>query len=150
MMTNMTQLKEKKMHGISYEDLKIGDEASFSKTVSEADIYHFAGITGDFNPLHVDKEFAKTTIFKERITHGILTAGFISTVIGMKLPGINTIYLSQNLNFLAPVKIGDTVTAQVKVMEKKDQKKIVRLQTIVKNQHDEIVINGEATVMKKD
>ncbi|MEH6940555.1 MaoC family dehydratase [Bacillus sp. JJ722] len=149
-MTNIAQVKEKKMHGISYEDLKIGDEASFSKTVSEADIYHFAGITGDFNPLHVDKEFAKTTIFKERITHGILTAGFISTVIGMKLPGINTIYLSQNLNFLAPVKIGDTVTAQVKVMEKKDQKKIIRLQTIVKNQHDELVINGEATVMKKD
>lgn len=149
-MTNIAQVKEEKMHGISYEDLKIGDEASFSKTISEADIYHFAGITGDFNPLHVDKEFAKTTIFKERITHGILTAGFISTVIGMKLPGVNTVYLSQNLNFLAPVKIGDTVTAQVKVMEKKDQKKIVRLQTIVKNQHDEIVINGEATVMKKE
>ncbi|WP_230203579.1 MaoC family dehydratase [Bacillus massiliigorillae] len=148
-MTNIARTKEEKMQGIAYEDLKIGDEASFSKTISEADIYHFAGITGDFNPLHVDKEFAKTTIFKERITHGILTAGFISTVIGMKLPGVNTVYLSQNLNFLAPVKIGDTVTAQVKVIEKKDQKKIVRLQTIVKNQHDEMVINGEATVMKK-
>lgn len=145
----MTCSEEEKMQGIPYEDLKIGDEASFSKTISESDIYHFAGITGDFNPLHVDQEFAKTTIFKERITHGILTAGFISTVIGMKLPGINTVYLSQNLNFLAPVKIGDTVTAQVTVIEKIDKKKIIRLQTIVKNQHDEVVINGEATVMKK-
>jgi 3-hydroxybutyryl-CoA dehydratase len=137
------------MHELTYEDIKVGDKASFSKTISESDIYQFAGITGDFNPLHVDKEYAKNTLFKERIAHGILTAGFISSVIGMKLPGINTIYLSQNLKFLAPVHIGDTVTATVSVMEKIDRKKIILLQTTVVNQRGEIIIDGDAAVMKK-
>lgn len=137
------------MQELSYMDINVGDHASFSKTISESDIYQFAGITGDFNPLHVDNEFAKNSIFKERISHGLLTAGFISTVIGMKLPGVNTIYLTQNLKFLGPVKIGDTVKAEVKVLEKIDRKRIIRLQTLVKNQHGDIVIDGEATVMKK-
>ncbi|AGK53910.1 MAG: acyl dehydratase [Bacillus sp. (in: firmicutes)] len=137
------------MQELSYMDINVGDHASFSKTISESDIYQFAGITGDFNPLHVDNEFAKNSIFKERISHGLLTAGFISTVIGMKLPGVNSIYLTQNLKFLGPVKIGDTVKAEVKVLEKIDRKKIIRLQTLVKNQHGEIVVDGEATVMKK-
>lgn len=138
------------MHELTYEDIKVGDKASFSKTISESDIYQFAGITGDFNPLHVDKEYAKNTLFKERIAHGILTAGFISSVIGMKLPGINTIYLSQNLKFLAPVHIGDTVTATVSVLEKIDKKKIILLQTSVVNQRGEIIIDGDAAVMKKN
>lgn len=137
------------MQELSYMDINVGDHASFSKTISESDIYQFAGITGDFNPLHVDNEFAKTSPFKERIAHGLLSAGFISSVIGMKLPGINSIYLTQNLKFLGPVKIGDTVKAEVKVLEKIDRKKIIRLQTLVKNQHGEIVVDGEATVMKK-
>ncbi|MBO0587856.1 MaoC family dehydratase [Sporosarcina sp. E16_8] len=132
----------------TYDELKIGDKASFSKTISESDIYQFAGITGDFNPLHIDAEYAKKTMFKERIAHGILTAGFISSVLAMKLPGPDTIYLSQNLLFKAPVKIGDTVNAEVEVLEKKDSKKIIRLRTLVKNQHGEIVIDGEAVVMK--
>lgn len=138
------------MQELTYNDINVGDQASFSKTISESDIYQFAGITGDFNPLHVDKEFARESIFKERIAHGILTSGFISTVIGTQLPGINTIYLSQNLKFLAPVKIGDTIIAEVKVLEKIDQKKIIRLHTSVKNQHGKTVIDGEATVMKKN
>jgi len=134
---------------LTYEDISVGDKASFSKTVSEMDIYHFAGITGDFNPMHVDAEFAKKTFFKERIAHGILTAGFISTVLGMKLPGPNTVYVSQSLKFTAPVKIGDTVCAEVEVLEKFDEKKIIRLRTQVKNQHGQLVVDGEATVMKK-
>ena len=132
----------------SYEEIQIGDKASFTKTISESDVYQFAGITGDFNPVHVNAEFANQTIFKERVVHGILTAGFISAVLGMKLPGTDTIYLSQKVDFKAPVKIGDTVTAEVEVLEKKDSKKIIRLRTIVKNQLDAVVIDGEAVVMK--
>ncbi|WP_243290733.1 MaoC family dehydratase [Bacillus sp. FJAT-47783] len=138
------------MKELTYAEIRIGDRASFSKTVSETDIYHFAGITGDFNSLHVDEEYAKRTFFKERIAHGILSAGFISTVLGMKMPGPNTIYLSQNLKFLAPVKIGDTVKAEVEVLKKIDDKHIIQLRTQVKNQRDELVIDGEATVMKKE
>ena len=132
----------------NYEDIQIGDKASFTKTVSESDVYQFAGITGDFNPIHINSEYAKQTMFKERIVHGILTTGFISTVIGTKLPGPDTIYLSQKVDFKAPVKIGDTVTAEVEVLEKKDGKNIIRLRTIVKNQLDQIVVDGEAVVMK--
>lgn len=136
------------MLGLTYEEIKIGDKASTSKTVSEHDIYQFAGITGDFNRLHVDAEFAKESVFKERVAHGMLSAGFISNVLAMKLPGKGTIYLSQNLNFKGPVMIGDTVTAEVEVMEKKDKHRIIRLKTIVRNQRDEIVIDGEAVIMK--
>ncbi|BAQ10717.1 dehydratase [Bacillus sp. OxB-1] len=132
----------------TYDEIRIGDRASFTKTVSEYDVYQFAGVTGDFNPIHVDAEYAKKSVFKERIAHGILTAGFISNVLAMQLPGKDTIYLSQNLAFLAPVKIGDTVTAEVEVLEKKDSKRIIRLRTIVKNQRDELVLEGEAVVMK--
>ncbi|KOS68396.1 enoyl-CoA hydratase [Lysinibacillus contaminans] len=132
----------------NYEDIQIGDKASFTKTISESDVYQFAGITGDFNPVHINSEYANQTVFKERVAHGILTAGFISAVLGTKLPGTDTIYLSQNLDFKAPVKIGDTVTAEVEVLEKKDRKKIIRLRTIVKNQLNVIVVDGEAVVMK--
>lgn len=136
------------MQELSYKDIHVGDKASFTKTIAESDIYQFAGITGDFNPLHVNAEFAKTSLFKERVAHGILTAGFISTALGMKLPGANSVYLSQNLNFLAPVKIGDTVTSEVTVIEKLDAKKIIKLKTIVKNQHGVTVVDGEAALLK--
>ena len=132
----------------NYEDIHIGDKASFTKTISESDVYQFAGITGDYNPVHINSEYANQSVFKERVAHGILTAGFISAVLGTKLPGTDTIYLSQNLDFKAPVKIGDTITAEVEVLEKKDRKKIIRLRTIVKNQLDVIVVDGEAVVMK--
>jgi 3-hydroxybutyryl-CoA dehydratase len=134
---------------LTYAEINVGDAAKFSKTISEFDVYQFAGITGDYNPVHVNKEFAKDSLFKERIAHGMLVGSFISTILGTKLPGENTIYLSQSLKFVAPVKIGDTVTAKVEVIEKIDDRKIIKLKTLVLNQHGKIVVDGEATVMKR-
>lgn len=109
-MTNANLLKT------SYvEDLHIGMEASLTKKVQEKDVLSFSEISGDKNPVHLDEAFAKTTRFKERIAHGLLSASFISAVFGMKMPGPGSIYLNQALQFKAPVKIGDTVTAKVKV-----------------------------------
>lgn len=136
------------MQELAYDEIKVGDTASYSKTVTEADINNFAEITGDFNPVHVDEEYAKNSMFKERIAHGMLTAGFISTVLGTKLPGPNSIYLGQELKFLAPVKIGDTVTATATVIEKRDDKRILKLQTTVTNQLGETVVDGIATIKK--
>lgn len=134
---------------ISFADLKIGDKASMSKTVTEYDVYTFAGVTGDFNPVHINDEFAKQTMFKGRIAHGMLSAGFISAVLGTTLPGANTIYLGQELAFKAPVKIGDTVTATVEVIEKIEGKNRLILKTTVTNQDGVVVTDGKATVMKK-
>ncbi|MBI4713551.1 MAG: MaoC family dehydratase [Planctomycetes bacterium] len=136
------------MNELKYADIKVGDKASFAKTISETDINDFAKITGDFNPVHIDEEFARKGLFKTRIAHGFLGAGLISTVLGTKLPGPNTIYLSQELQFKAPVKIGDTITAQCEVMEKSDKKKILKLKTNVYNQTGIAVIEGTATVLK--
>lgn len=134
---------------IKFADIQIGDKASMAKTVTEYDVYGFAGITGDFNPVHVNSEFAKTTMFQERIAHGMLSAGFISAVLGTTLPGANTIYLGQELAFKAPVKIGDTVTATVEVIEKIEGKNRLVLKTTVTNQDGKVVTDGKATVMKK-
>lgn len=133
-----------------FEEIRVGDTASFSKTVSEADIYNFAGVSGDFNPIHVDDEFAKGTRFGRRIAHGILTASLISTVIGTALPGKNALYLSQEMKFIAPVFIGDTLTAVVKVLEKIEAKRIMVLGTTVTNQHGKPVLAGQARVMKME
>jgi 3-hydroxybutyryl-CoA dehydratase len=133
---------------MKYADIKIGDKASFSKTISEADIYTFAGVSGDFNPVHINEEFAKNGLFKTRIAHGFLVGSFISTVLGTQLPGPNTIYLAQELKFKAPVKIGETLTAECEVLEKNDEKKILKLKTTVRNQTGAPVIEGTATVMK--
>jgi 3-hydroxybutyryl-CoA dehydratase len=143
------EIKPSMQKELMYEDIQIGDTAVFSKSITDYDIYQFAGLTGDFNPMHIDNEFAKGTFFKERIAHGLLTGSFVSTVLGMKLPGPNSIYLSQTFKFLAPVKIGDTVKATVEVTEKKDDKKIIKLITKVFNQRMEMVVDGEAVVMKK-
>ena len=129
--------------------IKINDTASFSKTITEYDILAFAGITGDFNELHINKIAAKKSTFKERIAHGMLTASFISTVIGMFLPGKGSIYLEQNLKFLKPVKIGETITAKVTVIEFNIEKNIYTLATVVKNDDDVIVIDGNAKVLYK-
>lgn len=134
---------------LTYEEIQIGNRTHFTKTIAEYDIYQFAGITGDFNPMHIDAEFAQETFFKGRIAHGMLSASFISTVLGMKLPGPNTIYLSQNLRFLAPVYIGDTIKAEVEVIDKIDEKKQIRLRTTVYKQDGTKVVDGEALVMKK-
>ncbi|MHC1762307.1 MAG: MaoC family dehydratase [Negativicutes bacterium] len=136
--------------GIPFAELKVGDKGSLSKTVSEYDIYAFAGITGDFNPIHVDAEFAKGTMFKERIAHGMLGAGFISAVLGTVMPGPTNVYLSQEIVFKAPVKIGDTVTATCELIEKIEAKKRLIFRTTVTNQNDVLAIDGKATVYKTD
>jgi 3-hydroxybutyryl-CoA dehydratase len=132
------------MLGKSIEEIKVGDFAEFSKTVSETDIYLFAGITGDFNPAHLNEAYAKTTFFKTRIAHGMLAAGFVSSVIGMQLPGPGTVYISQELKFLAPVHIGDTVTARVEVSEINMEKNRVRLKTWCVNQEGVKLLEGDA------
>jgi 3-hydroxybutyryl-CoA dehydratase len=134
------------MIGITIDNLKIGDTAEFSKTVSESDIYLYAGVTGDFNPAHINEDYAGKTFFKTRIAHGMLSAGFISTVIGTKLPGTGSIYIKQDLNFLAPVRIGDTITARVEVVEIMTGKNRVRLKTVCVNQDGTPVLDGQAVV----
>jgi len=134
---------------VKFADIKVGDTASLSKTISEYDVYAFAGLTGDFNPVHVNAEFAKDTMFKGRIAHGMLSVGMISAVLGTSLPGVNTIYLAQELSFKAPVRIGDTVTATVEVLEKIEGKNRIVLRTTATTQDGTLVIDGKATVMKK-
>jgi len=125
---------------------KVGDTAEMSKTVTEEDIVLFAKVTGDHNPVHVSREFAEKTRFGERIAHGMLSAGLISAVIGMKLPGPGCLYLSQTLNFRGPVKIGDEITAHVEVAEVISEKRL-RLKTECRNQRSETVLDGEAIIV---
>lgn len=129
---------------------KVGDSAQITKTIEQADIDAFAAVTGDHNPVHVDEEFAKTTRFGRRIAHGMLTASLISSVLANKLPGEGSVYLGQTLKFVAPVFPGDEVTARVTVKEVREDKPILKLETICVNQRDEIVIRGEATVLAAD
>ena len=130
-----------------YEEIEIGETASITKMISEADIVNYAGIIGDFNPVHVNPEYAKTTMFGERIAHGMLTASFISTLVGCCIPGINALYLSQEVKFVKPVKIGDTITATAEVIEKIDAKRRVIMTTTITNQRNEVVITGKAVTM---
>ncbi len=134
------------MIGRTMDQLKIGDTAEFSKTVTETDVYLYAGITGDLNPAHINAAYAAQTFFKTRIAHGMLTGGFVSTVIGTLLPGPGTIYIRQELNFLAPVRMGDTITAKVEVMEKIVEKNRLRLRTTCSIQDGTLVLDGEALV----
>lgn len=129
------------------QELKVGQSDSFSKTITETDVYLFAGITGDLNPAHVDEEYAQNTRFGKRIAHGMLSAGLISNVLGTKLPGPGTIYLSQQVDFKAPVYFGDTVTAVVEVEELIPEKNRAILHTYCRNQEGVIVVEGKATVM---
>ena len=128
-------------------ELKIGDQASTAKTISESDVYLFAGITGDHNPAHVNEVYASQTRFGRRIAHGILSAGLISAVLAMKLPGPGAIYLGQELKFVRPVYFGDTITATCTVSELLPEKNIARLETVCTNQDGAAVIKGTATVM---
>ena len=125
----------------------VGDSAEITKTIEQADIDAFANVTGDHNPVHVDEEFAKTTRFGRRIAHGMLTASLISAVLANKLPGEGSVYLGQTLQFVAPVFPGDEITARVTVREIREDKPILKLETICVNQREEIVIRGEATVL---
>ena len=134
------------MKAYTIDQLEIGQTASFAKTVTEADVCLFAGITGDINPLHLNQEYAKNTIFKDRVAHGMLTAGMISAVLGVQLPGPGTIYSGQTLKFLAPVYIGDTITATVEVKEIVQEKGRVIMITTCTNQKGKTVVEGEATL----
>jgi 3-hydroxybutyryl-CoA dehydratase len=132
--------------GYFIEDLKVGQQARFAKTVTDADITLYSGVSGDTNPVHLDEEYASTTIFKTRIAHGMLTASFISAVLGARMPGPGAIYLAQNLRFRAPVRPGDTVTAlcEIKSIDLEKRRVTLSTQCLVKGK---IVVDGEATVM---
>jgi len=134
------------MHGYYLEDLKVGMTAAFGKTVTEADIMAFAGVSGDTNPVHLHEEFAAKTMFKGRVAHGMLSASFISTILGTKLPGPGCIYVSQNIQFKAPVKAGDTVTARATITEIIPEKRRVVLKTVC-TIGEKVVIDGEAVAL---
>ena len=131
--------------GMCFEDLTVGLKASFGKTVTEADIVLFAAVTGDTNPMHLNAEYAKATVFGERIAHGMLAAGLITKVLGTQLPGPGTIYMSQSLKFRAPVRIGDTVTATVEVLALHPDKHRATLRTVC-SVAGQPVLEGEAYV----
>jgi 3-hydroxybutyryl-CoA dehydratase len=129
------------------DSFQVGEQDSFAKTVTEADVTTFAGLIGDFNPIHVDAEYAQTSRFGRRVAHGMFTGGLISAVLGCKLPGPGAIYLSQQIEFLAPVYIGDTITAIVEVTSWRPDKRIVTLKTDAYNQDKTQVVTGKAVLM---
>jgi 3-hydroxybutyryl-CoA dehydratase len=133
--------------GKSIHELKIGDSAQISKTITEADIELFARATGDFNPVHLDQAYAEKTMFKGRIAHGLLSVGLLSSILGNILPGHGTIYLSQEVKFLAPVRIGDTITAGVEVIELISEKNRAKFRTTCMNQDGKLVVDGVAWAM---
>jgi len=136
------------MDGIAFEDMHIGQTASVGKTITEADILLFAAVSLDTNPVHMNAEAAATSVFKERVAHGMLSAGLISAVLGTQLPGAGTIYLAQTLQFRRPVKVGDTVTATAEVTALDAEKKRATLRTVC-TVAGKVVIEGEATVMPR-
>ncbi len=144
----MAKVKDitRELHGYYFEDLEEGMSEFYGKTITDADIVMFSGISGDTNPVHLNHEFASETMFKGRIAHGMLSASLISTVIGTKLPGAGCIYVKQSLIFKAPVKAGDTVTARVTIEKILPEKNFVELKTIC-TVNDKVVIDGSATVM---
>lgn len=130
-----------------FEELAVGMSAERARTVTADDVRRYAEVTGDFNPVHVDAEVAARSRFGGLIAHGMLSAGYVSAVLGMELPGPGAIYLAQSLKFTRPVKPGDTITARVEVLEVIAARRRVRLATTCRNQHDEPVLEGEATVL---
>jgi 3-hydroxybutyryl-CoA dehydratase len=134
------------LHGLFFEDLKVGQTALYARTVTETDIVLFAGISGDNNPVHINEEFASNTMFSGRIAHGMLTAAFISTVLGMKLPGPGAIYVSQTLRFKAPVRSGDTIQVRATVIDLVPEKRRATLSTVV-SVGSKVVLEGEAVVI---
>jgi len=128
-----------------FDTIRIGDKATVEKSITEEDVRVFARVSGDTNPVHLDEDYAKGTIFRGRVAHGMLTAAIISTVLGTKLPGPGTIYLHQTLKFLAPVRLGDTVVAEVEVLEREPERRRIRLATRCRVR-DKVVLDGEALV----
>ena len=127
--------------------IKVGDSASITKSFSDEDVRKFAEISGDKNPVHLDDEYAAQTQFKKRLVHGMLATSLISAILGTELPGEGSIYLGQSISFRAPVFIGDTVTATVTVIKVREDKPIITLETVCKNQDDVVVIEGEAVLL---
>ena len=135
------------MIGVTIDSLAVGDSAQITRRVTDGDIAAFVDAVGDYNPVHADRAYAASTVFKEPIAPGIWTAGLISAVIGTRLPGPGAIYLSQELRFLKPVKAGDSISARVEVIEINREKNRIRLRTVCTNQRAEDVLTGEAVVM---
>lgn len=136
----------RELHGYYFEDMEEGMTDVYGKTITDADIVLFSGISGDINPVHLNHEFATETVFEGRIAHGMLTASLISTVVGTKLPGPGCIYVNQSLRFKAPVRAGDTVYARVTVTGLLPEKRFVELETVC-SVNNKPVIEGDATVM---
>lgn len=143
---NMAENARSELSGYSIDQIEPGMTAIYARTVTEADIVAFAGVSGDDNPVHLNQDYAATTLFKGRIAHGMLSVGYISAVIGTRLPGPGCIYLTQSLRFKAPVAIGDTVTARVTVTDVDQPRNRVKLSTVC-TVGDKVVIDGEAEVM---
>jgi 3-hydroxybutyryl-CoA dehydratase len=135
------------MKGKTISQIQIGDSEFYERTVTEADVVMFGGVSGDLNPAHFNEKYARDTMFKGRIVHGMLTASYFSTVLGTLLPGPGTIYLGQELKFTKPVRVQDTIKAVVTVTEINLEKNIVKLETIAYNENGEVVVKGLATVM---
>ena len=134
------------LHGLYFEDLEEGMRDAYAKTITDADVITFAGISGDTNPVHLNHEFASETLFEGQVAHGMLTASFISTVIGTKLPGPGCIYVSQNLRFMAPVKVGDTVTATCTISRLIPEKHMIEMETIC-SVGGKTVLDGQAIIL---
>ncbi len=135
------------LSNFTYDEITIGQTASFSKQVEELDVMLFSALSGDINPVHLDEAYAAQTVFGGRIAHGMLTGAVISAALAMELPGPGTVYLGQSLRFSRPVKLGDRITAHLEVSDKRDDKGFVTLTCKVLNQDDKLVASGEAQVM---
>ena len=135
-----------KLHGFYFEDLKVGMEASYTKTITDNDVKSFSDISGDTNPIHLNHDFASETLFKGKVIHGMLTASLISTVIGTKLPGPGCVYVGQELRFKLPVRVGDSVTASCKIKNIIPDKHMIKMQTIC-TVASKVVLEGEATIL---
>ncbi len=137
------------INGYTFDEMAIGNTAFFTKTLTEADVAMFAGVTGDFNPAHVNQTGAENMNLPGRICHGALTAGLVSTALGTKMPGQGCLYLSQNSKFIRMVRFGDTLTVRLEVIDKDAVKNRVIIKTEVFNQRDELVLTGQATMVPK-
>jgi acyl dehydratase len=131
----------------TFDEIQIGQAATYSRTITEREITLFAAASGDVNPLHLDAAYAATTPFGEPIAHGILSASLVSAAIALKLPGPGVVYVSQSLRFLRPVKVGDELTARIQVTAKREDKKFVTLDCEIVNQHGKPVVTGQAEVL---
>ena len=144
-----TIIRDPMLEGFTYEELQLGKTAYYTKTVTEHDVYTFAGVTGDMNPAHVNQTGAEAMSLPSRIAHGALTAGLVSAALGTKMPGQGCLYLGQNSKFVRMVRFGDTLTVRLEVVGRDDETKRVVIKTEVFNQNDELVITGEAKMLPK-